>query len=126
MVSCFTIQNVAKFAQVIACLTLGDPEALGWDLTMQLGLIEDANKAYLPTQYLPSWSPKIKAAQIPQSSKKVHWEIAVDKEKYITIEPLSVSRAEVMCGRATMIWLAVCLAHDDPQVSLVLRARNSS
>jgi hypothetical protein len=47
----------------------------------------------------------------------VHWLIQVNSAWYVTIEALSVSRAELMCGLATIVWLAVPLADRNREVS---------
>ncbi|KAH6912253.1 hypothetical protein BKA70DRAFT_1422965 [Coprinopsis sp. MPI-PUGE-AT-0042] len=97
------------FIQVIASLALADPTQLGWDPTMKLGLLDALNpeSTYLPTRYEFSWEPKLKSSELPRHPGKVHWSIDVDGVFYTTIEALSVSRAEVMSGRASIVWLAI-------------------
>jgi len=59
-----------------------------------------------------SHDPNLSFMEMPSLSSDIHWNIAIEdelgkKHHYITCKPLSTTRSEVMCGRATRVWMAI-------------------
>ncbi|KAK0439031.1 uncharacterized protein EV420DRAFT_1753070 [Desarmillaria tabescens] len=99
-----------KFIRVIAHFSTADPFQLGWDRTMKLyrGLSEKAVYSHSPEIPLNYF-------EILPSLHLVRWLITVrnaDAKPHflVTIRALSVARSEIMCGRGTLVWLAMDLA----------------
>jgi len=100
-------QEPKKFIQVIASLSLLRPEQLGWDPTMRLYLPSRKNK------FVHSYDPSIQIEDYGDTAYKTSWAIKMpspdgkSRDTFITVRALSVVRAEVMCGRGTVVWQAV-------------------
>ncbi|KAK0438872.1 uncharacterized protein EV420DRAFT_1279836 [Desarmillaria tabescens] len=99
-----------RFIRVIAHFSTADPFQLGWDRTMKLyrGLSEKAVYSHSPEIPLNYFET------LP-SLHLVRWLITVcdaDAKPHflVTIRALSVARSEIMCGRGTLVWLAMDLA----------------
>ncbi|KAH8084361.1 hypothetical protein BXZ70DRAFT_900425 [Cristinia sonorae] len=100
--------NIRTFIQVIVGLSRLEPEKLGWDKTMLLRLQTQKKKLV----FAPSTDPRVKVADYGASAYDTQWAIfvpnsdgSVDGKWYVTVRALSLSRAEVMVGRATLVWL---------------------
>ena len=69
-------------------------------------------KVYDPgsRQSRPSYEVNVKDGFFKPNLAKTHWEIDIPgpldgpREEVITLCALSISRSEVMCGRATLVW----------------------
>ncbi|KAH8084354.1 hypothetical protein BXZ70DRAFT_900451 [Cristinia sonorae] len=97
-----------QFIQVIVGLSRLEPGKLGWDKTMLLRLQTQKKKLV----FAPSTDPRVKVADYGASAYDTQWAIfvpnsdgSVDGKWYVTVRALSLSRAEVMVGRATLVWL---------------------
>ena len=61
-------------------------------------------------QSKPSYEVNVKDGSFKPNLAKTHWEIEIPglfdgpREEVITLCALSISRSEVMCGRATLVW----------------------
>ena len=92
-----------KFIQVIAALSILKPCQIGWDPHMK---VYDPESGEAKVSYLVGDEARF----FKPSLAKTHWEIDVPssvegkREKVITLAAISISRAEVMCGRATLVW----------------------
>ncbi|KAK0200518.1 hypothetical protein DFS33DRAFT_1397272 [Desarmillaria ectypa] len=102
-----------KFIRVIAHFSTADPFQLGWDRTVKLyrGLSEKAVYSHSPEIPLDYF-------QALPSLHLVRWLITVcdaDTRPHflVTIRALSVARSEIMCGRGTLVWLAMDLANKE-------------
>jgi hypothetical protein len=100
-------QEPKKFIQVIASLSLLKPEQLGWDPTMRL---------YLPGRtpsFIHSYDPSVTIEDYRETAYNTRWAIDMpsrdgkSRETFITVRALSIARAEVMCGRGTLVWHVV-------------------
>jgi len=92
--------------RVIANIAIKSPFELGWDPTMRLQV------ATRPRAFKYSHDSNISSSEMPSSSGDIHWEITIEDElgkmhRYITTKLLSTTRSEVMCGRATLVWLSI-------------------
>jgi hypothetical protein len=91
---------------VIASFAFLDPKSVGWDPSMK---VYDPERDISVPSYEIGNKPKI----FGKSSYSTHWEIDVpskdekSREKVITVRALSVVGAEVMCGRASVVWEVV-------------------
>ena len=109
------LQDPTEFIQVVVGLSSLDFSQLGWDRTMKLRL-----RTSLGLTFRHSTDPMVRISDYGESSYDTQWAIRVpvkvgDKEKekwYVTARALSVSRAEVMVGRATLVWLVKELKSD--------------
>ncbi|KAH8087144.1 hypothetical protein BXZ70DRAFT_899761 [Cristinia sonorae] len=97
-----------QFVQVIVGLSSLSPEKLGWDPTMHLRLQTEKDKLV----FVPSTAPNVKIEDYGSSAYETQWAIfmpnahgSADGKWYVTTRALSLSRAEVMVGRATLVWL---------------------
>jgi hypothetical protein len=96
-------QEPLRFIQVIAAFSILSPSQIGWDPQM---------KIYDPEsrQSKPSYEVNVKDCFFEPNLAKTHWEIEIPglldgpREEVITLCALSISRSEVMCGRATLVW----------------------
>lgn len=96
---------------VIASSSLLPPFKLGWDPGMEL-------YNYVSKTPCPSYNHKFSIAEIQGDVYKTRWVITLPgegggsapPEKFVTIRALSCARAEVMCGRATLVWEVVKLS----------------
>jgi len=66
----------------------------------------------IPREFKYSHDADLSSAQMPSSPSDIHWNIEIEdelgkKHHYITCKPLSTTRSEVMCGRATLVWMAI-------------------
>ncbi|KAF8338591.1 hypothetical protein F5887DRAFT_889803 [Amanita rubescens] len=92
-----------KFVQVIAAFSILRPCQIGWDPRMKVYDPEsgDTRVSYHVGDETRFFKPNL---------AKTHWEIDIPsdvkgkREKVITLAALSISRSEVMCGRATLVW----------------------
>jgi len=92
-----------KFVQVIAAFSILKPCQIGWDLQMKVYDPEsgDTRVSYHVGDETRFFKPNL---------AKTHWEIDIPsnvkgkREKVITLAALSISRSEVLCGRATLVW----------------------
>ena len=109
------LQERTKFIQVVVGLSSLDFSRLGWDRTMMLRLRTSPGLTFRH-----STDPMVRIRDYGESAYDTQWAICVpvkvgDKEKekwYVTARALSVSRAEVMVGRATLVWLVKELNSD--------------
>ncbi|THU97857.1 hypothetical protein K435DRAFT_50180 [Dendrothele bispora CBS 962.96] len=92
------------FIRVIASLSTKSFEDLGWDPTMR----------FFQVGKLPQYSyeldfSKNEVVEYFQNSDRQYskWVITIDGREYVTIRALSLSRAEIMCGRGQLVWSAV-------------------
>ncbi|KAF9561103.1 hypothetical protein CPC08DRAFT_817920 [Agrocybe pediades] len=99
-------KNPIGFIRIISRLALMSPSDLGWDLSMKLV----ADRIPQPTY---SFDPRIQLSDLPTSAWGIGWEIRIRNKLYRTIQPISTSRAEVMIGRANLVWLAFCIGEID-------------
>ena len=113
-------QEPRKFIQVIASLSVLKPEQLGWDPTMKL---------YLPLRtpkFIHSYDPSVTIEDYCETVYNTRWGIDMpsrdgkSRETFITVRALSVARAEVMCGRGTLVWRVIKHSdQDETKVSVV-------
>ncbi|KAK7443579.1 hypothetical protein VKT23_015751 [Stygiomarasmius scandens] len=79
------------------------PEELGWDTTMMLcqpnGVRIHPYVSALKQFFLSFFDSAF--------MRNTNWAIKIKGMEYVTIRVLSLSRAEIMCGRGQLIWLAV-------------------
>ncbi|KAH8087132.1 hypothetical protein BXZ70DRAFT_994627 [Cristinia sonorae] len=108
-----------QFVQVIVGLSSLSPEKLGWDQTMHLRLQTEKDKLV----FVPSTAPNVKIEDYGSSAYETQWAIfmpnahgSADGKWYVTTRALSLSRAEVMVGRATLVWLVKELSVDRTRV----------
>jgi hypothetical protein len=79
------------------------PQQLGFDPSMKLFIS--------PQKQLFSY--ELELAQLRELFRKsalyykLNWMIRIQDKTYVTIRGLSLSRAEVMCGRGQLVWAAV-------------------
>ncbi|KAF4617931.1 hypothetical protein D9613_005650 [Agrocybe pediades] len=100
------------FIRVLSRLALMSPSDFGWDLSMKLV----SDRIPEPTY---SFDPKIQLRDLPTSAWGIGWEICIRNKLYRTIQPISTSRAEVMVGRANLVWLAFCIGEMDESSELM-------
>jgi hypothetical protein len=101
-----TPQNPRDFIQVIAAFAFLDAQDIGWDPSM---------KVYDPAkdQSFPSYQIGNQPEIFGKNIYSTHWEVDVPakdenlREKVITVRALSTVGAEVMCGRASVVWEVV-------------------
>jgi hypothetical protein len=99
-------QNPRDFIQVIAAFAFLDAQNIGWDPSM---------KVYDPAkdQSFPSYQIGNQPEIFGKNIYSTHWEVDVPakdrklREKVITVRALSTIGAEVMCGRASVVWEVV-------------------
>ncbi|KAH8091842.1 hypothetical protein BXZ70DRAFT_898517 [Cristinia sonorae] len=111
------LHNPETFVHVILALSSIKVSKLGWDETMKL----HRQSVSLPSrlQFEFSTDPCVRLADYGKSSYETQWAIFVPDEKgsqtgkwYVTVRALSLSQAEVMAGRATVVWLVKELNDD--------------
>ena len=96
-------QEPLRFIQVIAAFSVLSPSRIGWDTQMRV--YDPENR-----QSKPSYEVNVEAGFFKPNLAKTHWEIDIPgpldspREEVITLCALSISRSEVMCGRATLVW----------------------
>jgi hypothetical protein len=92
-------------------------------------------KLYLPGRtpnFIHSYDPSVTIEDYRETANDTHWAIDMpsrdgsSRETFITTRALSIARAEVMCGRGTLVWNVV--KHSDQgegkvRVQLLLRTR---
>ncbi|TFK43980.1 hypothetical protein BDQ12DRAFT_731934 [Crucibulum laeve] len=122
------------FIQVIAGLALLEPHRLGWDPTMRL---------YIPAtpdhseRFLPSYEYEFHVSADKLLHYQTHWAIDMPSDNdrsnrvcFITLQTVAAAAAEVMCGRATLVWEAILHTEKDnlsPGIYIIKqcwRARN--
>jgi predicted GNAT family N-acyltransferase len=84
------------------------PEALGWDPRMKL-YRKGGKRCFRFTHELGT-DEVLKEFKDSGLHYRTHWAIEIGGKTYVTFRALSLSRAEVMCGRAQIVWLAVDIA----------------
>ncbi|KAH9937956.1 hypothetical protein B0H21DRAFT_894112 [Amylocystis lapponica] len=101
-----------KFIQVIAALALLNPEQLGWDTSMKL------YRPHFPApfQLVHSYHESVQFKDFSSTVYETPWAIEMPKrdgsgrETFISVRGLSMTRSEIMHGRATVVWEVVKLA----------------
>lgn len=103
---CF-VQEPKKFIQIIIALSCLDPSRLGWDTTMRIYRIKTGT-------YHFSTDKDVTVSDYGNSPHQTTWAITGPKsdgtegeDEYLTVKALSTVRAQVMDGRATIVWLVV-------------------
>ncbi|KIJ31993.1 hypothetical protein M422DRAFT_783649 [Sphaerobolus stellatus SS14] len=103
-----------KLIRAIAAYSMLPPENLGWDPTMQRYYRGRAIHSYkFPWENSPEGK---------ESIYRIQWVIQMGskpEEPFVTIRTLSLIGAEIMCGRATLVWEVVRsrdLGRDDAEV----------
>ncbi|KAK7435906.1 hypothetical protein VKT23_019437 [Stygiomarasmius scandens] len=97
-------EEPGRFIHIIGSISTLSYEGLGWDPTMRI---------WMPQEIKPSYELNFANKDISQSFEdsalhyQTRWEITIAGRKYVTIRALSLSWGEIMCGRATLVWLAV-------------------
>ncbi|KAI0058868.1 hypothetical protein BV25DRAFT_1829618 [Artomyces pyxidatus] len=108
------------FIRVILGLVVQSPEDLGWDPTMLLYMEDDKG---IPLEPLASYL--VDQNELPESSRnatETKWVVSVampgtagedetELEQFVLYHGLSLSRGEVIRGRATRVWRAWKLSH---------------
>ncbi|KAJ2926319.1 hypothetical protein H1R20_g10776, partial [Candolleomyces eurysporus] len=110
-------QNPLLFIRVIASFSLLSPEKLGYDPTMKLVLRPDPLDRSRPVGPVESYSHTLWESHLPVSRHEICWEIIIAGKRYRTVKPLSDSRSEEMCGRATLVWLGLRI--EDQEVIVI-------
>lgn len=101
------IQNPDTFIQVIASFSLLEPERLGYDLKMKIWA---PNKPPLHV-----WDDRLRVEDFKACKYETHWVIEMPSENgttrevFVTVRALSLERAGVINGRATIVWAVVKL-----------------
>ncbi|THU99113.1 hypothetical protein K435DRAFT_837793 [Dendrothele bispora CBS 962.96] len=93
------------FIRVIASLSTKSYEDLGWDPTMRFFQMDKPHQYSYELDF-----SKDEIVQYFQNSDRQYstkWVIKINGKEYVTIRALSLSRAEIMCGRGQLVWLAV-------------------
>ncbi|RDB25922.1 hypothetical protein Hypma_006361 [Hypsizygus marmoreus] len=111
-------QDPRSFIRVIAGFSVLKPHQLGWDPGM---------KVYIPEsgRIVPSYA--LRPDESSNQPYRTHWLIDFPLkdgtvEKVVTVRGISLARAEVMCGRATLVWEAVKYSElPSPQTLYVLK-----
>ncbi|KIJ45924.1 hypothetical protein M422DRAFT_778678 [Sphaerobolus stellatus SS14] len=93
-------KNPTALIRLLAGYSMLSAEQLGWDPTMQL-FSKQVSKPL--DSYKFSWPKSIN----PETLYDTQWVIKIADEDYITIRALSITDAEIMCERATVIWEVV-------------------
>ncbi|EAU93367.2 other/FunK1 protein kinase [Coprinopsis cinerea okayama7 len=88
------------FVRIMASFATMNPERLGFDPAMKM----------LVPNRPPTYSYRLPFHEVPKHRHSLRWEIVINKNIYHTVEPLSVARSEIMCGRATLVWRAFRLS----------------
>ncbi|THV01440.1 hypothetical protein K435DRAFT_853845 [Dendrothele bispora CBS 962.96] len=96
-------QEPELFIRVIGRLSTMSPTELGWDPTMKV-YSSDGQHAY---SHSLETDGVLKNFVRSTYLYRTRWVIKINGEEYVTIRALSLSRAEVMCGRGQLIWVAV-------------------
>ncbi|KAF5347042.1 hypothetical protein D9758_011636 [Tetrapyrgos nigripes] len=95
-------QDGLLFVRIISRLSTISYDDKGWDNTMRLY-----------RQNNPIFSHELDTKDLVDDFKdsaylyKTHWVLEIQGKTYVTIRALSLSRAEIMCGRGQLVWLAV-------------------
>ncbi|KAH8099598.1 hypothetical protein BXZ70DRAFT_1027067 [Cristinia sonorae] len=110
-------EDTKTFVHVVLALSSIKVAKLGWDETMKLHRQSVSLPSRLQFEY--STDPCVRLADYGKSSYETQWAIFVPDEKgsqtgkwYVTVRALSLSQAEVMAGRATMVWMVKELNDD--------------
>lgn len=119
------LQQPDKFIQVLIALATAAPENLGYDPTMKV--FTD----YSRSVSIPSYLRNYDSTDMSPDEKNVYlmqWimEVTADDKvfPYVTLRALSAIGAEVMCGRATIIWEAVKLEDMNSLKEVSLNSRH--
>jgi hypothetical protein len=84
------------------------PDKLGWDPVMKL-YREGGEDSFRFTHELRT-DEVLEEFKNSALHYRTRWAIKIGGKTYVTFRALSLSRAEVMCGRAQLVWLAVDIA----------------
>jgi len=116
-----SLHGYNQFIHVVLALSALDPRRyLGWDMNMQLCL-----RASLPhkMEFCYSTDPKVMIDDYGTTAYDTQWAIRIsnltkpeEEAWYLTTRALSLSRGEVMVGRATLVWMVKELNRDRSQV----------
>lgn len=111
-------QNPEQFIRIIVGLTLLPPTDLGWDPTIQIYVPPEipGHGQYGSGRYSYEAGENSNIAPIDSTYNRM-WVVSMnrpltngasdlDQETFVLYHALSLARAEVLCGRATRIWLA--------------------
>ncbi|KAH8091799.1 hypothetical protein BXZ70DRAFT_469438 [Cristinia sonorae] len=109
--------DTKTFVHVTLAFSSLDVFKLGWDETMKLRLQSVSSPSTLDFKY--STDPSVRLENYGSSSYETQWAIFVPDAKgsktgkwYVTVRALSLSEAEVMAGRATLVWMVKELNED--------------
>ncbi|THU75536.1 hypothetical protein K435DRAFT_880632 [Dendrothele bispora CBS 962.96] len=80
------------------------PEELGWDPTMKL-YRKDGNHIIFSHEL--DFQGVVEGFKDSAYYYRTHWVMSIVGKTYVTIRALSLSRAEIMCGRGQLVWSAV-------------------
>ncbi|KAF4617290.1 hypothetical protein D9613_005648 [Agrocybe pediades] len=94
-------EDPLELIRVISSFALMSPSRLGWDTTMKLVTSKIASPQY-------SFDSEIPLDMLPHQTADIDWEITLGSNIYRTSECIYNPRDEVMIGKATLIWKAVC------------------
>ncbi|TFY71311.1 hypothetical protein EVG20_g1703 [Dentipellis fragilis] len=96
-----------KFIHVMMALSCLEPARLGWDPTMKI-----VCQGKVGSEYHLSTSAQVTVKNFGKTAYETKWAIFVPKEDgsaegewYVTVRSLSIVRAAMMTGRATLVWL---------------------
>ncbi|RDB16492.1 hypothetical protein Hypma_002857 [Hypsizygus marmoreus] len=107
-----------RFIRVIAAFSMLKPYQLGWDPSM---------KVFLPDENRAVCSYNLDSRTVRKDLYETHWLIDLvtqngPPEQVLTVRGISLARAEVMCGRATVVWEVVKYAEwRNPQNLYILK-----
>ncbi|KAF9536113.1 hypothetical protein CPC08DRAFT_771726, partial [Agrocybe pediades] len=91
-----------ELIQVISSFALMSPSKLGWDTTMKLVTSKIACPRY-------SFDSEIPLDPLPHDADDINWQITLGTSVYRTVECIYKPKDEVMIGKATLVWKAVCV-----------------
>lgn len=98
-------RDFSKFIHIIAAFSALQPWQIGWDPHMK---VYDPESRKSHPSYLVGDDTRLFKPDLSET----HWEIDIPskdggREKVITLVALSINQAEVMRGRATLVWEAI-------------------
>ncbi|KAA1477282.1 hypothetical protein DENSPDRAFT_933622 [Dentipellis sp. KUC8613] len=104
-----------KFIHVLMGLSCLEPARLGWDPTMKIGC-----KGTKGIEYRLSTSADVLVEHFGKTAYETKWAIFLPKEDgstegewYVTVRALSIVRAAMMTGRATLVWLVTKIGENE-------------
>ncbi|KAH8091829.1 hypothetical protein BXZ70DRAFT_471969 [Cristinia sonorae] len=114
------LHDPKTFVHVILAFSSLDVFKLGWDETMKLHLQSTSTPSNLKFEY--STDPSVRLQDYGKSSYETQWSIFVPDQMgsktgkdYVTVRALSLKQAEVMAGRATVVWMVKELNEGSPR-----------